>query len=179
MDISIDFGDLMNGNQCVTPVFGRFLAEIAVFCFNDMGHEDGVVLNIDGDYNKQCIVRWNIPIATNADRCYGDPIEVTEHAATAVAILLIQKLSPLVVIKRAFRTTGIDYWLGNINGENDDNFLKGGRLEISGIRIGNEATIRQRVNQKIDQVKKSDKTSLPVFIIVTEFSNPRSRVIQR
>ena len=52
------------------------------------------------------------------------------------------------------------------------------RLEVSGIRKGDERTIKTRVRQKLKQVAKSDG-SLPAYIVVVEFGTPISEVAEK
>lgn len=70
--------------------------------------------------------------------------------------------------------TGFDYWLGR----KDSNallFQNKARLEVSGIRRGDEVAIETRVRRKLKQIEPTDAL-LPGLVAVVEFSSPRTRV---
>lgn len=84
----------------------------------------------------------------------------------------------LEVVQRSRKGTGFDYWLGARNEE--PNLFQGlTRLEVSGIRAGDEAKITKRTQIKIDQTKKSDGLALPAVVAIIEFSNPLARILER
>lgn len=58
-------------------------------------------------------------------------------------------------------------------------FQRKARLEISGIRKGDGSDINRRVNLKVEQIKRSDDSGFPAYIVVVEFSNPMSRFIEK
>ena len=103
---------------------------------------------------------------------YADEEYATEHAAYGVAFLLVLGQTDYTVMAKSRRGTGFDYWLGT--GEDDRGlpFHEKERLEVSGIRSGDETQIKARVNQKLKQVRRSDDTRLPALVIVVEFSHP-------
>jgi len=52
-------------------------------------------------------------------------------------------------------------------------------LEVSGILEGDIKAIRARISQKLKQTEPTDKTALPAFIAVVEFSKPQSHLVQK
>lgn len=85
------------------------------------------------------------------------------------------------VAQQAVIGTSFDYWLGFKNDHEQydpDNFLNA-RLEISGINLGNQLQINQRVSQKLKQIGASNYLKIPAYIIVTEFGTPISIIIQK
>jgi hypothetical protein len=98
----------------------------------------------------------------------------TEYGAYCIAFLIIHHLTDYKVIRRSKRKTGFDYWLGKK--ETDYPFTDAARLEVSGILKGKNAEITQRIKAKQEQVKQSDSSQLPAYIIVTEFKQPISKV---
>jgi hypothetical protein len=52
------------------------------------------------------------------------------------------------------------------------------RLEVSGIRKGDDSRIKARIKQKLEQVSPTDGT-LPAYIVVVEFSNPLAFIVKK
>ncbi len=103
----------------------------------------------------------------------------TEFAAYGIAFLLIRDLTEYTVILRSRKGTGFDFWLGKEEGEDDLHLEDKARMEVSGIRKGDESLVKARVNQKLEQVKLSDRLGLPAFVVVVEFSQPLSQVVKK
>jgi hypothetical protein len=80
------------------------------------------------------------------------------------------------VIQRSRKGTGFDYWLGD---ESYMPFESKARLEVSGIRNGDQKVVTARVRAKLMQTEVSDVTSLPAYIVVVEFGHPVAEVRQR
>jgi len=171
---------LAKGVPVLTTAFGFTLAEAGAVCFESANHKNGVKLDVsvsseDRNFEVKYKVYW--PYVTDQmRRCYGDLEVTTEHGAYGVAILLILSLTDYTVVERSRKGTGFDYWLGR---KDDVLFQKSARLETSGIREGDISTIKARVNTKLNQVKRSDNLRLPVYVVVVEFSNPLSQVMQK
>jgi hypothetical protein len=109
-------------------------------------------------------------------RCYNDPEEATEQGACAVAILLVKVLTGLTTVDQSRKGTGFDYWLGS---DGDLPFQYKARLEVSGIRSGDDAALRSRVSLKLKQTQRSDSLRLPVYVVVVLFSRPMAHVVKR
>lgn len=165
---------LRDGMPSVPPEFGACLAQAASVCLEDQGHPDVVPFKVDGAFTEIYDLSWMKP-DDRIRRCWNDYEVATEHGAYGLAFLLIRKLTQFTVIERSRKGTGFDYWLGN---EDDPLFMNKARLEVSGIRVGNERNITARVKQKIAQTKPSDG-SLPAYIIVVEFSMPSSVMVKK
>lgn len=58
-------------------------------------------------------------------------------------------------------------------------FQNKARLEVSGIRNGDQKIIKARVREKLTQTEVSDKTRLPAYVVVVEFGRPVAEVRQR
>ena len=171
----IDLEKLADGLPAITPSLGASLAEAGAICFAGQGHTVGVELKVDGEYIETFKVYWPI-ITEQMRRCWNDEEVTTEHGAYAVAFLLIRSLTEFTVIERSRKGIGFDYWLGY---EDDEiPFQNRARLEISGIRKGNDRVVKARIKQKINQAKRSGGL-LRVFIIVVEFGRPLSYVVKK
>ena len=93
-----------------------------------------------------------------------------------IAILLANREFEHEVIEASWIGTGFDYWLGDEDGKT---FQRKRRLEISGIRHGNERDVNARVNEKLRQTDPSDKLGLTAYVIVVEFSQPAARFVEK
>ena len=168
---------LGKGSPGITSEIGESLAQAAAVCLEDQKHSPGTELSIDGDFCGVFLLLWDA--VTNQMRMsLADMQEATELGACGVAVLLVEKLTSLRVVQRAYKGTGFDYWLGS---EDDIGELFQGkkRLEVSGILRGNESTLRARVLKKLIQTDQSDDMGLPAVVVVVEFSAPRSRVVNK
>ena len=92
--------------------------------------------------------------------------------------MIIQELTDYTVIERSRRGTGFDYWLGKKGDNSEIPFQNAVRLEVSGIRKGDDSRIKARIKQKLEQVSPTDGT-LPVYIVVVEFSNPLAFIVKK
>lgn len=111
-------------------------------------------------------------------RCWNEEEYATEQAAYGIALMVIQRLTNFTVVERARRGTGFDYWLGTSTESIETPFQKSVRLEVSGIRRGDQRQIRSRVKLKLEQVKPTDDLA-PAYIAVIEFSQPSAWVVER
>lgn len=73
------------------------------------------------------------------------------------------------MIERSSKGTGFDYWLGTVDTMEKIPFQNKVRLEVSGIRKGDDSRVKARVKQKKEQTKLSDG-KYPAYTIVVEFS---------
>lgn len=158
----------------ISPVQCDFFSENCIVALENNNKKSGCILSVEGDTNTQFCVVW----AANVNKAgYKEVRKIIEHAAEAISFYLCSKLTEFTVIEEAFIGTGIDYWLGyDETHENYDskNFIRA-RLEISGINEEtNTNSIDSRVKRKRFQTDKSDKTKLPGFISVVEFSTPKA-----
>jgi len=163
----LNLNELEKGLPAITPEFGKALAQAGGVCLESQEHSQGKHLEVKGDYINRYQLVWS-EITEQAIRCWNDPEVATEHGAVGIAVLLAKKEIGFSVIERSRKGTGFDYWLGE---DSSYPFQNKARLEISGIRAGNDSSIRSRVNQKIKQTDKSDGV-LPAYVIVVEFSQP-------
>ena len=85
-----------------------------------------------------------------------------------IAALLAKKEIGYAVLQRSRKGTGFDYWIGD---DTPFPFQNKARLEVSGIREGNDTVVRARVRQKINQTSRTDG-ALPAYVIIVEFGRP-------
>lgn len=170
----LNLNDLGKGLPAITPAFGKALAEAGGICLESEGHLEGKELRVLGDSDKQYSLSWP-PVTEQALRCWNDPEVATEHGAVGIAVLLAKEEIGYAVIERSRKGTGFDYWMGD---DSTVPFQSKARLEISGIRRGNNSEIRSRVKMKLKQTDRSDG-QLPAYVIVVEFGNPLAEVRQK
>lgn len=174
----LDLNELSDGLPAITPSFGKALAEAAGVCLESQEHARGVHLKIVGYTDYRHELDWP-DITEQVNRTWKDSQEATEYGATAIAVLLAKKEIGFLVIERARKGTGIDYWLGE---EMDSPlFQSKARLEISGIlKVQGddnavERAVATRVNEKLRQANRSSG-SLPIYVIVVEFGMPIAEI---
>jgi len=167
---------LKKGTHGITPEYGASLAQAASICLEEQKHYPGIKLNVDGDFKKVFLVCWD-RTTEQMRRCWADLEFTTEQGAYGIATLLVTAITDLTVIERSRKGTGFDYWLGAKN-DPEPLFQRKSRLEVSGIRKGDMAIIGRRVREKLGQIE-CYQSNLSAFVIVVEFSEPRSRVVER
>ena len=172
----------------ITREKGAELAQAAAVCLQSQGHEPGVTLVVRGHFDNAYALTWP-PVSPQARRTWNDPEETTEDGAVGMAALLAWREIGWPVILRSWKGSGFDYWLGDRNTGRvspaeraataalrsllrDDNLIVRGRLEVSGIRAGDAAAVRQRGRDKLRQIRQGDVWPLPGFVIIVEFSRP-------
>ncbi len=174
---------------------GVDLAKAGAVCLESQGHIQGVRLTVRGVFDGSYTLTW--PQVTAQDRrTWGDPDEATEDGAAGIATLLAIREIGYTVILRSHKRTGIDYWLGNDDQSNvtavertltadlqalleDDDLVVKGRMEVSGIRQGNDREIRRRTSLKLSQTDRSDSSGLPAYVVVVEFGRPFAEVTRK
>jgi hypothetical protein len=169
----LNLQSLHQGLPAITPAFGAAIAEAGAICLINAAHEPEVVIEVKGEFSTTFKLDWQ-PVTEQARRCWNDEEYTTEQAAYGIAFLLILQLTNLTVIERSRKGTGFDYWLGTHDSTATLPFQRMARLEVSGIRQGNQSQINARVKQKTAQTRVSDTQGLPAYIIVVEFSRPIS-----
>jgi hypothetical protein len=146
------------------------MAEAATICLEEQGHGREVVLQVTGEF--VATYRLRRPDVTEQMRGTYDAEEATEFGACGIAILVIREQTGWTV-QRAFKGDGFDYWLGTV--DEDRPFQNMARLEVSGIRQGNESRITTRLKEKREQLRGRDNLLL-AYVAIVEFSRPEARV---
>jgi len=168
-DKKIDLNDLRKGMSELTPALGAFFSEAGAVCLDEQGHKNGVDFSIQGNFTDIFKLYWQ-EVTDQMRQFWNDDEVATENAAYGLACLLIRELTPFKFIQKSKKGPGFDFWLGR---KDDFLFQKKARLEVSGIRSGEQSDIKVRLRRKKKQIKPS---SLPVYIIVVEFGTPQSKV---
>ena len=168
----INLASLCDGMPGLTSACGTALAESAAVCLEQGNHSAEVQLQIRGMSVEGCQLDWQAT-SEQQRRCYNDLQEATEYGAYGIAILVVNALTGKIVIERARKGPGFDYWVGDA----DDDLLFSGkaRLEVSGILFGDARKINARVAQKKNQISPSNSLG-PGLIAVVEFGHPIAHV---
>jgi hypothetical protein len=173
---TIALSSLKEGMPGLTPTWGGVLAEAASVCLEERNHKICVELCVDGGIFEELLVLERLAVDEQMRNSHYDEQEATEHGACGIAILGISSLTNLKVLKRSWKGSGCDYWIGP---DKDPWFEGAVRLEISGIREGDESTIRTRVQQKVQQTQRWSGTNVsPALVGIVEFSRPLLRVTE-
>ena len=174
---------------------GADLAKAGAVCLESQGHNPGVQLAVRGMSESTYTLTW--PEVTAQDRrTWADPSEATEDGATGIAALLAIREIGYTIILRSYKSTGIDYWLGNNDQSDvtaaermltfalqslleDDDLIVKGRMEVSGILNGDDRQVRARTRLKLSQTDQSESSGLPAYVVVVEFGRPIAEVTKR
>lgn len=172
--------------QSIIPVISAeaagFYIENCMVCFHSQGHNSGIQMRVlDSDATeKYCEVRWSASITDKLLRSHALR-QATDHAACAIALLLIQKLTEFAAIEMAPIGTTVDYYLVPQGREEDDFLIFNGtaRLEISGILQESPTnSVESRIKEKLKRLLPDyDDDNHPTYVIVVEFSQPWSKVV--
>lgn len=174
--LAIALSSLGAGRKGISGAYGASLSEAASVCISEARHPNPAKFKVNGDFDVEAEVDWASPSQQVLDT-WNDQEFATEQGAYGIAALLVEEFG-LEVVQRSRKGTGFDYWLGPL-GENSNLFQGLGRLEVSGIRAGNESRIAQRTRVKLAQTTKSDHLAVPAVVAIIEFGQPAAHISQR
>ena len=160
----------------LTPGFCKNLSESAVACMDSQTHQSGVLMKVttQGESFNTTII-WTTDITDSMLRTFRDAARTTDDGAMCLSLFLALNLTEYADFETSVTGTGIDFWLSRAG---ELNFSA--RLEISGIRKESESnTVEKRLATKKSQTKQSDKTQLPAYISIVEFSQPKALFIKK
>ena len=180
--IKHDLSEIIQDFPGVTIKQTAHHAEACLVCLDNQNHSSGTLIDISGDLNFPIILSWSDAVDEKLVRSWGDLQEATEYGATALAILIVKEYSDYTIIERSAKGPGFDYFLleEDIYDENELFPQASSRLEVSGIlKATKDNEIRARVREKLKQTKKSENTKMSALVIVTEFSRPEIRMVER
>lgn len=171
--------ELKNGLPGVSKNIAAFLVEAAVICLDQNGHRSGVEIIITGIRNEIFQVEWSDSVSPELVQSWQDLKEATEYGATALAVLLVHPITGLYVTGRVPQSEQSDYIL-----QNPEKYTQGvtepdAFLEVSGIfkeKVGN--TLNMRIQKKKKHIQKGARRNYPTYVIVVEFSSPKSKIIK-
>lgn len=147
-------------------------------CFHNQGHESGVWLVVEYRNSNEIIkVCWSGEVTDEILRAWADLRQATFDAASAMALLLVREFTEFTAIRQAAIGTTVDYYLARQEPVDDLIFNDVSRLEVSGILQENEGnTVESRVREKLRRLEP--ERDLPALIVVVEFSQPWSKMVE-
>ena len=173
-DKTIDVYSLHTASN-LSPVRCADFSEAAAVCLDHQNHHQNTSLKVRGDLEGQFELIWKE--VTQQMRDSREDMDYTiESGAYCIAMLVIEKMTGLKVVKQSQKRTGFDYWLG---GNEIYGMQHKARLEVSGILKGSKSQINQRLNEKMKQTEKSDNLNLPAYLVIVEFSRPIVKIRKR
>jgi len=169
-------------------------------CFFECGHSPPTALLLSVDVfleSKRALQKWRIPPrqqlpfqmflplvgasdvvwpppTAQVRNTFADLVFAVERGATAVAANIAEVELGLVVVARARRPSGFDYWLGDSRSRLFQNAM---RLEVSGILRGGHGEIERRVNKKVHRLL-GYSSEVAGLVGVVEFGQPQVHMIR-
>ncbi|MCY3857289.1 MAG: hypothetical protein OXG25_00070 [Gammaproteobacteria bacterium] len=181
---TIDIEQLRNGVGCLDVDHCIGTCGAAQVALTEAGHP----ISVNCEVTDQGTPRFMVELRRaemeppSKKRSWRQRQRLGEWAAEGIAFLMIEAFTPFTVVDQSEVITtpgggtGIDYYLGikeDLDCDDEDDFPEHlGRLEVSGILASSSSSLNARVNEKIEQSKKSDDEGTPAYIIVVEFKTP-------
>ena len=159
---------LAERHEGLTEAIAECYSEAARVCL-DRHHQSPVDLEIERDGTLiVASTEWQ-----KADqrmlRAWANAIDTTEAGAYAYTLAAIELSQGLVAVRRAETKTGADYYVAPI-GTSPEDFENCIRLEVSGIDKGGKNSVRERLQQKVEQALRGE-SNLPAIAGVVGFGS--------
>ena len=168
----IDLLEMRKGFPGIDKAYANHCYVACMVCLHRNNHTDGVILDLKGDTQASIVLKWEDYFDEQIDKARKDQEDETELGAVCISAMLVKECTEYTIIERARKNGGFDYWLGY---ENEIPFQNSARLEISGIfKETEQNSVDKRLRIKNKQTGQSDKSRLPAYISIVEFSNPRA-----
>jgi len=173
----LDLDSLVTGIPAMTPACAGYFKEACMVCLDSQDHSSGVGLSVDwGGDNEDLTVRWLDTVDSQTRAAHRDLRKATDPAACAIALLLVRELTDYTAIEQAVIGTTVDYFLARQPLDDTLMFNCTARLEASGIlKEKGSNTVEARVKEKLARLKHE---GLPALIVIVEFANPKSKMVQ-
>lgn len=175
---------LKKGLPGIITVMGAYsyYCEAAIVSLMKSGHQSGVVLKVEGDFEISFTIKWDTEVDKTTLNSWKEEKVYCSYGAVGIGLCLALELLGYDTFEEGRQGTGIDFWLSKAGriAQTIAFSKREARLELSGItreKPGN--TINARITRKKDQIAASDHTLLPGWIIVTEFFSPKSKIIKK
>lgn len=125
---------------------------------------------------------WSVDVDKKTIDSWKNDHYSSSYGAVGIALLLAVELMGFDFFEESVFGTGIDFWAGNSDltedAPNSRNITD--RIEISGIAKENQGnSVNMRIERKKKQITASDNTKLPGWIMVVEFSTPKTKIIKK
>lgn len=166
----------------ISPTRRAFYREAAIVGLKRQGYSSGIKLKVEGEFEEIVQLVWYQDIDNTIVNSWRDEVQIAHFGAVGIALLLVKELLGFQSFEEGVIGTGIDFWMGKGVFQKDYvSFIeREARLEISGIISAQEGnTVNMRVGRKKKQMEVSDHVNLTGWIVVVEFSTPKSKIVQK
>lgn len=144
--------DMEQRHEGLTEAIANALKEGARVCL-DRHHIPPISITIRrGERRMAADVEWEATDERTRN-AWANEIDTTEAGAYACVLAAVEMFDGLVTIKRAETETGADYYVAP-PGVSPDDIEEHIRLEVSGVDRGNDAAVRRRLREKIEQLAR-------------------------
>jgi hypothetical protein len=177
LSLSLNLEQLRDNLDYLVASMSAYMCDCLVVCLSEENQKSGLILKVETDDKEQTFrIEWTTEITPHLIGATRDEERTTEWAAMGLALLLVRELTDYPYICTSHKKTGIDFFLSKSATEMN----RDARLEISGIRKESLTnTIKRRLVIKKRQTEPSDALNMPVFISITEFSQPKSVFVKK
>lgn len=151
-------------NQWAAVALDKFHpdSKAIIKCLIDENAEESITIEWDSEFSKA---------AMKEDK------DMANHGGVALAMFIMSVLLDYKYAEQSEIGDGVDYrFMKSEPNEDDLNFLENYHyVEVSGILIENKSnTLKARIKDKHDQIKRGGKRTEPSSVIVTLFSEPKT-----
>jgi len=153
-------------------IVGNQWAAVALNKFHS--NSKATIKIINEKIEEEIILTWNSNFSSAAMK---ESVDMANHGGVAIAFFLMSSLLDYKYVEQTEIGDGVDYRF-KINESNDDdlNFLDDYHyVEVSGIlKESPTNTLRRRIKDKHNQIKKGRKKDKSSSVVVTLFSEPKT-----
>jgi hypothetical protein len=177
LPISMNLERLRENLDYLVASMSAYMCDCLVVCLSEENHNTGLILTVETEDNEHhfCL-EWTTKITPHLIGATRDAERTTEWAAMGIAVLLASELTEYCYVFTSRKGLGVDFVLS----KNAIEMTEDAHLEISGIRKESPTnTIKRRLVIKKSQTEPSDALNKPIFISITEFSQPKSIFIKK
>jgi len=173
---------LKEGFYGISPTRGTYYREAVIVGLRKQGFASGVHLKIYGEFEEIVELVWKDDIDDAVVVSWRDKHNLANFGAVGISLLIAHKILAFKAFEESTIGTGIDFFMGQSDfNQSVPSFLqREARLEVSGIFEENTGnSVKMRIGKKRKQMKVSDHTNLNGWIIVVEFSTPKSKIVKK
>lgn len=162
----IPIDDLAKRHYGLTESLAGTYREAARVCF-DRHHESPVYVKVvRATDEKTAIASWE-PTDDRTRGAWANRDDATRDGAYGCVIASVELMEGLYAVNRAETKTGSDYYIAPA-GKTIEDLEDCWRLEVSGLDRGNEALVRRRLREKVQQARVGE-SNLPALAGVIGF----------
>lgn len=174
---SINLEQLRENIDFIGVSMSAYMCDCLVVCLSEENHSTGLILKVETEDKKYSFqLEWTTKITPHLIGATRDKERTTEWAAMGLALLLVRELTEYPYVFTSRKGLGTDFALS----KNAIQMTEDAYIEISGIRKGSPTnTLKRRLIIKKSQTEPSDALNTPIFISITEFSEPKSLFIKK